>query len=1118
MSGLLAGAVLCAALLPAIPAWGEGSRNLYPADYSSLGPVASRAHLDLQQAQVYLNRVRRRGFLYVYAEEGEYLLFGSSNVGAGGDVRVFNPQDFGTRGDETIPGSADFTCLGGSVQPGTHFAGNGRGALGTRAAELAGPNAANGGATVTDGFTPCAYQAPETGIYGVLFTAASGNYGITASVDNVVAADESVGAWDVTVRADAASLEDIEGRLFTYAFIGYTAGNTRPVYSTHWYVTEDGYRYRQDLRGLDPNGYALYANTFGFFDDGMPLYKDIRGTNATISNIPAGLSTQPAEYPIFFGDIGPGGAAEGGAEQVLTALGIPLTPPSPQISDVRFEGVLGNGVTTTGVGGVFSFNTTDTVSYQIVVSRDGDDFDPANPQNRLLTGVAYSGFHEVSWNGLDNDLQPFPPSDQAYPYRAYGRNGEVHFPIIDAENNGDRGRSTPILGGGPTIVRLNGTDAGDTRVFFDDRGYVTSRGDAVGNLNGTLCPNAIPAAPDPAVDLDGVDSTTDYRLWQNGSNRNQDCASSAGWGDAKALNLWTYFLTGAVDEVLEIRPTIVDLGTTVNVTDSAEAGDTVQGTFSFTNNGETEAAGVEWSMTLNPGLEDVAFSNLPPGVTADYDPATGLVTFDGAPDTMSPEDDFLGLIFSYTAPEAGPVIVTTTISTTDDDEISENDMATASTGIGAVDVATRVDGLPEQVEAGDTVTGSIVFSNQGSNDAEDVTYSVTIGEPGNVPPDVQFTNLPPGVSVSFDETTGLATLTGMPNTLTVGDVLSLSFSYTAPATGAGDIDVVSVIGTSSNDANPDNDSDQDATAIIFIRVDAQAVCINDAPYLDYTVTPVGFTPVDGVDITFIGADDATALALADQPLTGRILWPEAGVDGNGVGNAWPGWRFENGVWLEVPSTVRPQVTVRLAVNPTEEIVQDYPPATPDCITDPPTDLASVITVSSGPVDPGETVTGIVIFSNLGSTPAGAVDYVLVIGTPGNTPVNVTFPNLPPGVMADYDSSTGIVTFTGLPETLAPGEEIALDFSFPAPLRPNGDLSLRSDIGTSTRETDSLNNPDTTSVAFTRAAPVPQAAPPPAGDAVAVPVGGPWTWLMAGLIGLAGLLRLRRSPEPGVFRA
>ncbi len=159
------------------PALAEGSRSLYPSGYSG-----SRANLDLEASQGrYANVVRRRTFLYVYARAGEYILLGSSNRGDGGDIKVYDPQSFGPPGDETIPGSADFSC---ASEPGTYSGGT-YGEITSRDEELAGPNSADGTGTVTNGYTPCAYQAPETGIYGVLFTAANSGGGPKGSITNV---------------------------------------------------------------------------------------------------------------------------------------------------------------------------------------------------------------------------------------------------------------------------------------------------------------------------------------------------------------------------------------------------------------------------------------------------------------------------------------------------------------------------------------------------------------------------------------------------------------------------------------------------------------------------------------------------------------------------------------------------------------------------------------------------------------------------------------------------------------------------------------------------------------------------------------------------------------------
>lgn len=672
----------------------EGSRSLYPANYLTQYPIGARADLDISDASgSYINQIRRRALLYVYAQAGEYITLGSRNRSGGGDINVYNPQSFGTPGNETLPVTPDFTCGGGSTQPGTHYSGGGT--IASRTQELAGPNSPDNTVPVTNGFAPCAYQAPVTGIYSVLFTAATA--GGTSAPDGVIdpprlgataaSNNATVSAWDVTVRSNNKSTTNINGRLFTYAFLGFTGGNSTPagctttgtctnsrsVFSTLYYVTYDGYRYKQDLRGLDPNGFALYANTFGFLDNGQPLYKDIRSDDYFVRVVPPGVTTQPAQFPIFFSDVTPGGPNATEIDRVLGALGIPLTPPSPTLTAVSFTGNLGGSTTMLGVGGTFQFTTTDTITYQIVISRNGTNFDPANTANRVLTGIAGTGTHTVVWDGKDNSGSNFPAGGP-YSFRVLGRNAEVHFPMVDAENN-------PFSG--PTITRLNGTGAPDTTVYYDDRGYVTSGGTAVGILNGTLCGAATPAAPTNPVNLQGVDSLTNYRNWASGDNANTDCAATAGWGDTKALNLWTYYSTTPQSNTLTIQAVAVDVATAVSAPSTAAPGSTVQGAFSFANNGSSAAAGVTYSMTFPAGLGAgaITFGNLPSGVTATYNNTTGNVTFTGLPTSLPAGQSYTGMTYRYTAPASGTINVTTSITTTSSETYTANNSASASTVI-----------------------------------------------------------------------------------------------------------------------------------------------------------------------------------------------------------------------------------------------------------------------------------------------------------------------------------------------------------------------------------------------------------------------------------------------------
>lgn len=831
-------------------AWAEGSRTLYPSTYpTGSGTCANtldrgcRANLDLQPGNRYVGKVQRRTFLYVYAEAGEYVLLGSSNRTTGGDILVYNPQDFGTPGDETLPASADFSCAS-STPPAGSFGGGTLGELNTRAQELAGPHSADGTATVVNGFAPCAYRVPATGIYGVQFMpATSGNTNLNADIFNPLPSTTTVATWDVTVRASASSLSDLNGRLFTYAWVGFTGVNNRPVYSRHDYVTLDGYRYSQALAGLDPNGFALYANRLGFLDNGQPLYKGVRGSDSFVTNLAAGLSAQRPEFPIFFSSIAPAAPHAAEVDKVLTALRIPLAPQPPALSAVTFTGrpPSAGSRTVPGAGGTFRLAITGATTFQIIVSRDGVDFSPSNTANAVITGIAAAGTQDVPWDGRDASGTAFPSSATPYAYRAFARAGEIHLPMIDTENNGNgTSTATATFGGGPTITKLNGPQAGDTTVFFDDRGYVTQSGTLVGQLNGTLCPSSPPAASTPAQALGGANSTLVYgaspqlyRWWPPGANANADCAAAGGWGDAKGLDLWTYIASAGTPGVLWIDPLLRDVAASVFVPAAAKPGSVVQGRLAFANQGADTAAGLQYTLALDRSCADtvVTFANLPTGASASCVDTLGQgrYVFSGFPATLAGGASVLGadpaapMSFSYTAPAAGTVTAVATISGPVPDDVPANNAATGSTVISSVDLQTTAS-APLTALAGESVTVLASFANLSGVAASPWTPTITIGAALNCPSALQLVSAPPGVSLlGFDTATCAVALWGLPPTLADGQILSLSFRYQAPAMGQ--VPITTTVAT-PGDAHTANNS---ATATTTIAVVNMVISLSGMP-------------------------------------------------------------------------------------------------------------------------------------------------------------------------------------------------------------------------------------------------------------------------------------------------
>ncbi|MBD8059505.1 peptidase [Cellulomonas sp. JH27-2] len=144
------------------------------------------------------------------------------------------------------------------------------------------------------------------------------------------------------------------------------------------------------------------------------------------------------------------------------------------------------------------------------------------------------------------------------------------------------------------------------------------------------------------------------------------------------------------------------------------------------------------------------------------------------------------------------------------------------------------------------------------------------------------------------------------------------------------------------------------------------ICDNDVPKLQYKVTAVG-SPNTTVKITWINPGGANYVQ-ADLPLEGTILWPGAVQDSAGNAVDWPGWRLENGVWVQGDEWdwVRPSVKVLFQVNPEMTVNVAYPPSSPNCATNPPQS-----TPSPTPSTPGESP------STPGSSPTTPDTEVLV---------------------------------------------------------------------------------------------------------------------------------------------
>lgn len=114
-----------------------------------------------------------------------------------------------------------------------------------------------------------------------------------------------------------------------------------------------------------------------------------------------------------------------------------------------------------------------------------------------------------------------------------------------------------------------------------------------------------------------------------------------------------------------------------------------------------------------------------------------------------------------------------------------------------------------------------------------------------------------------------------------------------------------------------------------LEVEASSVCVGDVPYLSWSAShssDAAASELDGsLTITFVNPSGADHV-ISGQPLSGQMLWPGAAADSNGNGTDWPGWRLENGEWVEGDEWdwVVPTAQVRFTASPSVELAVDYP--------------------------------------------------------------------------------------------------------------------------------------------------------------------------------------------------
>ena len=209
---------------------------------------------------------------------------------------------------------------------------------------------------------------------------------------------------------------------------------------------------------------------------------------------------------------------------------------------------------------------------------------------------------------------------------------------------------------------------------------------------------------------------------------------------------------------------MADLASKVNFPTMVYAGQPVSGTVLYTNNGPSSASGVTFALALSPNLAAApTISGLPAGAAYSYNSSSGVVTLTGMsatlaagstvsythldvykrqaysynsgsgvvtlagmPTTLASGASVGPITVSYTQPPAGTSTVTATDSSSTLDSNPANNSATATiSGSAQADLASAVS-FPASVNAGQAVSGSVTYTNNGPSTASGVSFGLTL--------------------------------------------------------------------------------------------------------------------------------------------------------------------------------------------------------------------------------------------------------------------------------------------------------------------------------------------------------------------------------------------------------
>jgi uncharacterized repeat protein (TIGR02543 family) len=417
------------------------------------------------------------------------------------------------------------------------------------------------GLVLADSGTSCTAQTTA---------ASAGIYKIVTYNDSFDKGNGMTMNYDITVR-DSTNTE-ITGRTWT---------NRLDMYQNPGWTTDADYPKSSnfDLYGVNDAGYIYHVNINKFYGMGSTIYLDAAGavlpqdscdssyysgnlnTQQGVDLVAAGeprvytSGSQCAKYRLFYeepnADLPVSAPSADGILSVLPVAAHSASTPIANLTPVLDVTNLISGLTfsenptSRNKSGTLNFSLslafTGNYTVQVDTNNNGSFDDPVDLAfDKGAAGGSANNNIVVDFNGKNGQGADISPN-QTIKFRIkFDRLAEIHLLLSDVEYLG-----------GVTMTRLNGSDPGDSTIYWDDTKLITAADSPSCTMdNGAVVPCV--NGETPILDgTDGVDSNvdggvhgwTDLLHYTNATTGNPAVIAAYTWGDTRLIDNWTYIPT-----------------------------------------------------------------------------------------------------------------------------------------------------------------------------------------------------------------------------------------------------------------------------------------------------------------------------------------------------------------------------------------------------------------------------------------------------------------------------------------------------------------------------------------------------------------------------------------------